>query len=198
MLIYVNFFVIIDFVFLFMEGEVILINQRTKTVVTAAFFVALDIIVLRFLSFEIPTVGGPIRFDFQIVVAALCGYALGPTWGGLSLLGSDLLSASLSRSSIPLFPGFTLSAFLKGFLFGLLLHKRDVKTSRLILSVVIVFILVDFLLSTYWISILSGTPYMVLFVSRILPKSILLTAEIIASVGAIKIFEIIRKRKVTI
>lgn len=198
MLIFRFIFVIINFVIIFMRGGIILYKEKTKTIVMAAFFVALDIIVLRFLSFEIPLFGAPVRFDFQIVVAALCGYALGPMWGGISLLGSDLLSISLSRSGLPLFPGFTVSAFLRGFLFGLLLHKRDVKTTRLIISVLIVFILVDFLLSTYWIYILTGTPYMVLLVSRILPKTILLSAEIIASVGAIKIFDIIRKRKVII
>ena len=56
-------------------------QKKIRIMVTAAFFVALDILTARYLGFELPSPIGPIKFDFQLVVAALCGYVLG-TWQG--------------------------------------------------------------------------------------------------------------------
>lgn len=169
-------------------------SKKIKKLVLAAFFVALDIIVARFLSFEIAFPMGPVRFDFQIVVAALCGYALGPFWGALSLASADLLGVILNSGSLGIFLGFTLSAAVRGFLFGLLLHKREIKVQNLLISIPIVFVIVDLGLGTLWLSIMLSTPYLPLFITRIVPKMILLVVEVIGGIGSLKLYDIIYKR----
>lgn len=173
-------------------------SKKLNLLVTAAFFVALDVIVTRFLSFEIPMPPfGPVRFDFQIVVAALCGYALGPMWAMLSLVASDLLGVMLNSGSLGIFLGFTLSAAVRGLMFGLLLHKKQINIGRLIVAVSAVYITTDVFLSTLWLSIMLSSPYLPMLIARLVPKAILLATELAASIGAIKLFNLIEKRSST-
>ncbi|MEG0570281.1 MAG: hypothetical protein RR497_01405, partial [Oscillospiraceae bacterium] len=87
------------------------LNSKTKLLATSALFVALDIIVARFFSFEVVIAASPVKFDFQIVVAALCGFTLGPIWAAVTLTASDLLGVFLNSGSLGIFLGFTVSAF---------------------------------------------------------------------------------------
>lgn len=168
-------------------------SKKIKMLVTAALFVALDIIVARFLGFELVTPLGPVKFDFQVVVAALCGYALGPLWAALTLVSSDLLGALLNGGSLGLFLGFTLSALLRGLLFGFLLHNKKPRSLRLILSVAIVFITVDWSLNTVWLSIMLGTPFFPLWLSRLIPKIVLMILEMALILFLPTLFSIIGK-----
>lgn len=172
-------------------------SKKVQIMVTAAFFVALDIIAARYLGFEFPTPIGPIKFDFQIIVAALCGYALGPFWACLTLVSSDLLGAMLNSGSLGIFLGFTLSAALRGFGFGLLLHNKHITPLRIIICVMTVFIPIDLCLNTLWLSIIINAPYFPLLISRIIPKLILMGAEIVLTIALIKMFYIIKKPKST-
>lgn len=172
-------------------------SKKINLLVTAAFFVALDIIVVRLLSFEMAFPFGPVRFDFQIVVSALCGYALGPMWAMLSLAAADLLGVLLNSGSLGIFLGFTLSAAVRGLLFGVFLHKKQINITRLIIAVCAVYITTDMLLSTLWLSIMLSAPYIPMMIARLVPKGILLVTEVVASIGAIKLFTLIEKRSRT-
>lgn len=170
-------------------------SNKIRIMVTAAFFVALDIIVARYLGFEFPTPLGPIKFDFQIVVAALCGYALGPLWGCLTLVSSDLLGIMLNPGTLGMFFGFTFSALLRGLFFGFLLHNKALKPTRLIVSVALVFIPVDLCLNTLWLSTMMGAPYFPLLLSRILPKLILMVVETVIILCIPKLFSIVKVKR---
>lgn len=170
-------------------------SNKTRIMVTAAFFVALDIIVARYLGFEFPSPVGPIKFDFQIVVAALCGYALGPLWGCLTLVSSDLLGAMLNSGSLGMFFGFTVSALMRGLMFGFFLYNKPLKPVRTAVATAIVFIIVDLFTNTLWLSMMVGTPYFTLLIARILPKSILMVIEIVAVLCVPKLFSIVKIKK---
>lgn len=154
-------------------------SEKIKMIVTGALFVALDIIIARFFTFELPTPLGPVKFDFQLVVAALCGFALGPLWGSLTLVGSDILGALLNGGSLGFFFGFTLTAFMRGVIFGLLLYKKEPKIPRLVTSSIIAFFICDFCMNTLWLSMILGTPYFPFLAARIIPKAVLLAADIL-------------------
>lgn len=171
-------------------------SKKVQTLVAAAFFVALDIIVARYLGFEIPfPVFGVIKVDFQLIVAALCGYALGPLWGCLTLVTSDLLGALLNSGSIGFFFGFTISAAVRGLLFGLLLHQKQVSRKRIVFSASLVYLSADLLLNTLWLSILTHAPYFPLLGARVAPKLIWMSVEIGVSFLLIRAFEIFRIRR---
>lgn len=169
-------------------------SNKIKLLVTAAFFVALDIIIARFLGFEVPTPLGPVKFDFQVVVAALCGYALGPLWAALTLVSSDILGVLLNSGSLGMFFGFTVSAMLRGLLFGMLLHNKKPSALRLISSVVLVFVPIDLSLNTLWLSIMMSAPFLPLWISRIIPKLILMVFEMVPLLLLPSLFSIVTQK----
>lgn len=171
-----------------------MVHNKTKTIVMAAFFIALDIIITRFVSFEVAFPMGPVRFDFQIIVAALCGYALGPWWGAICLASADLLGVMLNSGSLGIFLGFTLSAAMRGLLFGLLLHKREISVPWLLISIAGVFAVTDIFMSTLWLSIMMSADYLPLLVTRLLPKGILLAVEMMGGSVMIKLFAVVNRR----
>lgn len=171
-------------------------QKKIRIMVTAAFFVALDILTARYLGFELPSPIGPIKFDFQLVVAALCGYVLGPWQAGLTLVCSDLLGAALNSGSLGIFLGFTLSAAVRGVLFGFLLHEKKLSLPRMAGSIALVFLITDWGLNTLWLSIMLGTPYFPYLLARFFPKMVLLIADLGVSLCLGKLFTLLQKRRI--
>lgn len=147
-------------------------NMRNKTmiIVLCALFAALDIIVARFFTFTIYT---PVmmKYDAQILIAGLAGYFLGPLWGSLTLVASDLLGALMNSGTIGIFPGFTLTAFLRGFLFGLVFYRGLFKSWKGVVqtfvSFTILYFVLDIVLNAFWISVTTGAPYLPMLATRI-------------------------------
>ena len=72
----------------------------------------------------------------------------------------------------PYFPGFTLTAFLTGVVFGLFLHrKRDLK--NILFAFGINQFILSLFLNTLWISVLYGSPYGPLLATRAVQCAIL-------------------------
>lgn len=131
-----------------------------KSVSVIGILVAMEIVLAHF---SIHTWNLKIGFSFIPIVVAAIFY--GPITGGVVAAVGDIISAFLFPVG-PYFPGFTLTAFLTGVVFGLFLKK---KTSLfwIILAVLTEQIVIGLFLNTYWISFLYGTPYIPLFVTRI-------------------------------
>lgn len=169
-------------------------SRNIKIMAMGALFIAIDIIVARFFSFELPTPIGPLKFDFQSAVAAVCGFALGPLWGSVTLIGSDILGAMLNGGSLGFFPGFTLTAATRGMIFGFMLYKKDVKPFRTILALALVIVVCDWGLNTLWLSIMLSAPFFPMLVSRIIPKAILFLGDAILILCLKKLFVIIKAK----
>lgn len=131
-----------------------------RSVSMIGILVAMEIVLARF---SIHTWNVKIGFSFAPIVVAAILY--GPVAGGLVAAIGDIISAVLFPVGA-YFPGFTLTAFLTGAVFGFCLRKK-VSAWNVILSVVIVQGLISQCLNTYWISFLYGTPYNILFWTRI-------------------------------
>ena len=144
----------------------------TRTIVCLGLLIAMHIVLSRFLSINAWNI--KIGFSFvPIFIAAWLYGALGAILvGGLG----DFLGAIMFPIG-PYFPGFTLSCALSGLVFGLLLHQRR-NPSRIVLAVCINQFGISLFLTTLWISILYGTPYMVLLGMRLVQAIILTIVEI--------------------
>lgn len=169
-------------------------QKNIKKLVIASLFIALDIIITRFFSFEIPTLAGPLRLNFQVIVAAFCGYMLGPLAAGFTLLTADLLGAFINSGSLGIFLGFTLSAFIRGLLMGFILKTRKPSPLRLSLSVFIVCSVTDILLNTLWLSVMTTTPFTPLLIGRLIPKLIFMIIITILLASMHKCFPLISKK----
>ena len=91
----------------------------------------------------------------------------------------DFLGAILFPTA-PYFPGFTLTAFLTGLTFGLLLYKRD-SLRNTVLAVAIVQFALGLLLNTLWISILYRSPFAPLLATRVLQSAFLSVVQIVTT-----------------
>ncbi len=132
-------------------------KMSVKSVSVVGLLVAMEIILARF---SIHTWNIKIGFSFVPIVVAAIFY--GPI--AVGSIG-DVISAVLFPVGA-YFPGFTLTAFLTGAVFGWFFRKK-VSLGNVILSVLIAQVLISQVMNTYWISFLYGSPFWLLFLTRI-------------------------------
>ena len=129
-------------------------NNALKKLVLAALFVALDLLFTR--VFCVSLMGGAERVSLQTPASAVCGRALGPWWGAAVAAAADLLGSAVGSSGLSFFPGFTLTAALRGLTYGLLLYRKPVTFSRCLGASAAVSILWGLLLNSFWLSFYMG------------------------------------------
>lgn len=124
-----------------------------KTLVTLSLLIALFVVLERFLSIN----AWNMRIGFAFTALALAGILYGPLAGGAVGALGDIVGMLLFPTG-PYFPGFTLTAFLTGVVFGVFLHKKQT-LPRIIGAVAVNQLVLSLLLQTLWISITYGSPY---------------------------------------
>ena len=163
-------------------------HEKTKLLVTMGLMVAIHIILSRWLSIN----AWNLKIGFAFVPVFIGAWAFGPVpaavVGGLG----DFLGALLFPIG-PYFPGFTLSCALTGVIFGLLLHKEQT-LPRIVAAVVLNQFGVSLLLSSFWISILYGSPYTVLLGTRVIQSAILTGVELITMTAFTRSTAVIRRQ----
>lgn len=145
----------------------------TKSIVIMGVLASIEIILSRFLSIN----AWNIKIGFSFIPIAIAAMLLGPLKGGIVAAISDFIGAILFPIGV-YFPGFTLTAFFTGFVFGVLLYRNQ-SIIRIILAVSINQLIFSLLVNTFWISVLYGSPYGPLFLTRIIQASVLIPVQII-------------------
>lgn len=151
-------------------------NLETKTspLVMMGLFISLEIVLSRFVSIS----AWNIKIGFAFIPLVIAAIKLGPIKAGIVGALADFLGAILFPIG-PYFPGFTLTSFLNGVTFGVCLHKMHTSFSRILIAVAIKQFIFSLILNTLWISILYGTPYKALFITRIIQCIIIAPVEVI-------------------
>jgi ECF transporter S component (folate family) len=140
--------------------------------------VAMEIVLSRFLSFN--TWNTKIGFGFIPIAAA--AILMGPVEAAVCGGFADLLGATLFPIGA-YFPGFTATAALTGLVFGLFFHKEQTPL-RVVPAVLINQFILGLLVNTYWISVLYGSPFKELLVTRV-TQSVVLSIVQIAGILAL-------------
>lgn len=142
-------------------------KQVIYRICITAVFVCIAVIANRFLSFNVWN----LSLGFSFLPVLICAFVLGPIYGGICGGLADLIGAVLFPFG-PFFPGFTVTATISGFLFGLI--KKDGSKNAFILSALLVFLVEEILctvvLNSLWISVLYGSEFIPVLVTR-LPKA---------------------------
>ncbi len=141
----------------------------TKTMTAMALLTALEIVLSRFLSIS----AWNTKIGFAFIPVVLAAMLLGPLYAGIVAALADFLGAVLFPVGA-YFPGFTLTAFLMGACYGLFLFRKQ-SFPRILCAVAVHQLLLSLLLNTLWISVLYGSPYPPLLISR-LPQCAILAA----------------------
>ena len=157
----------------------------TRQLTFAAMFAALAALLSIYpFTFYLPDYS---RITFREIPIYLCSFALGPVWGGLCALVSDLLGTFISNSGNTWNPMFALSAVLSGVLPGLLFRyvfKKEKLTLATTLSIVPVNIAVSLFLTTLWFQLLGftgGMPFWAyLLIRRLWLVAVMTVVQIIA------------------
>ena len=135
-------------------------KNTTKKLTMLALLTALEIILSRFLSIS----AWNIKIGFSFVPVVIAGILYGPLEAGAVGALGDLLGALLFPIG-PYFPGFTLTAFLSGLVFGFFLHK-EISVRNTLIAVLIHQFVLGLLLNTFWISVLYESPFLPLLATQ--------------------------------
>lgn len=149
----------------------------TKLFVTIGMLTAVHIVLSRFLSIN----AWNLKIGFAFVPVFLAARLYGPIPAALVGGLGDFLGAVLFPIG-PYFPGFTLSCALTGVVFGVLLHKKQ-SVPRIAAAVCLNQLGISLCVTTLWISILYGSPYLPLLATRVLQCAVLIPVEFLV-IGA--------------
>ena len=138
-----------------------------------AVLTALEIVLSRFLSFSVWNM----KIGFSFVPVVVAAMLFGPVPAGIVAALGDFLGAILFPIG-PYFPGFTVTAFLTGVIFGLFLYHNQ-SVARIFAAVGINQLVLSYLLNSYWISVLYDAPYLPLLGTRVLQCAILIPVQIV-------------------
>ena len=123
-----------------------------KTLTRVAMLIALYTI-LSFFTLNISTEW---EISFAFVALCVCGAMFGAVPAGIAGAVGDVLGFFVSPNGA-FFPGFTLSAFIMGFLYGLILYKKPLKLTRVIIAEAIVVLICNLILTPTWLNMMYGT-----------------------------------------
>lgn len=156
--------------------------KSLRTLTFAAVMVAIGVVLS---SFYIPVAGDYLRIKFTYIPSAIGALICGPLVGITIGAATDLLGVALFPSGA-FFPGYTLSAVLAGFIYGLFLYRRQITVLRLLLAKLTVNYFINAGLGSLWNSIVRGKGYMYYFTTSIIKNSILLPIEVLILVLLLK------------
>ncbi len=148
--------------------------RSIRCVTLTAMLGAISIIIGTYFTFMI---GNSLKFGFAFLPNEFLFYMFGPAVGAIFGAVMDILVFILKPTG-PFFFGFTLSALLKGLIYGFVLYKKPLSLLRIFIANVINLIFITLLLDTYWLTYLYGKAFLI-FLSERLVKIVLLPVETI-------------------
>lgn len=139
-----------------------------RSVSKIGLLMALEIVLTQFISIETPIV----RIGFGFLPIAIIGMLYGPWIAGMASAITDLIGTILFGGGV-FFPGFTLSAFIGGMIYGLVLYKKPKSLKRIILAIILVAIFVNLGLNTIWLTIMLDKAIFVILPTRLVQNLVL-------------------------
>lgn len=149
-------------------------RSNTQKLVVIAFLIAIEVILTRFCSIQTDI----IRIGFGFLPIAVAGIMFGPLWAGAAYAAGDILGMLIFPSGA-YFPGFTLTAFLTGCIYGFFLHKKMPSFKTIVVPVLIVCMGLNLFLDTLWLNILYGQGYLLILPARIVKCVFMIPIQIL-------------------
>lgn len=148
-----------------------------KSIALMGVLMGLQIVLTRFISIQTPFV----RISFTFVAVVLMCMMFSPLVAGIGNALADFIGITLFPVTAGFFPGFTLSAFLSAFLYGLFYYKKEMTLKRIITVNVIVTIVVNLGMNTFWLYLMYGPGIVANIPSRIVSSLILLVIHVVGT-----------------
>jgi ECF transporter S component (folate family) len=171
--------------------------KNLKSVVTAALLIALHTVLAVFVSIQVTE---SLRISIAFIANVVIGCLYGPVMGLFCGAVGDIVQFVIKPTG-PYFPGWTLSAALACFIYGMFFYKHfPAKKSynkgqairsflhidiaflvRTILAIALDIVVVNILLGTYWVNLMYGKGFWFYFSTRFAKNMIQLPINVILS-----------------
>lgn len=126
-----------------------------------------------------------LKLGFSFLPNQFVFFLFGPFVGGAYGAAMDILTFIVKPTGA-FHPGFTLNAMLTGIIYGLILYKKPASLTRIFAANVLKMIIINFLLTTYWITTLTGANFFVILPPRAIKALIMLPIETILFYSVVK------------
>lgn len=162
---------------------------RARKIILISVLIATTIVLQRFLAFRTPI----IQINFMFVPIMIAGILL--NWPSAIFVAtvSDLIGAILFPSG-SFFFGYTLTAFLTGFVSGVCLYRPSGVTLdrgfvlRLVACILIITILLNGGLNTIWVLIMSKNASNIIIPIRIIKQLVMVPVMFVTMIMIVKTF----------
>ncbi|RCX20129.1 ECF transporter S component (folate family) [Anaerobacterium chartisolvens] len=148
--------------------------NRLRIIISIGLLISIEVILTRFLSIQTPI----LRIGLGFIPIALSAMLFGPLAGALTGALADITGMMVFPQGA-YFPGFTLSACLTGFVYGIFLHNNPRSLIKTVIAVFIIVAFIDLGLNTLWLSIITGKGALVLAAQRLVKGIVMLPVQVI-------------------
>lgn len=135
--------------------------SNIKRLTIIGLLISTQIILTRFLSIQTTVV----RISFGFIPICIAAILYGPVYTGIMAAIADILGMIIFPKGI-YFPGFTISAFVNGLLYGIFLYRKNI-TNIMIIWTVIIIGSINLALNSMWLMILTQKAYLIILLPKI-------------------------------
>ncbi|OOM16168.1 folate family ECF transporter S component [Clostridium saccharobutylicum] len=135
--------------------------KNVRNLVTASLLITIKLI-LDLFTIQISPV---LHLSFEFLASSTIGMLFGPVGGAICGGLSDIINYIINPKGV-FFPGFTISAMVLGMIYGTLLYKKKVTFIRCVIAEILVVLIVDIILNTFFLSLLYGKAFALLLPVR--------------------------------
>lgn len=171
--------------------------RDSRTLAIIAMLLAMAVVLMIFGTVQLTNY---LKIGFSFLPNELAAMLFGPSVGGIVAGMADILKY-LAKPTGAFFPGFTISAFLGGIIYGIILYKKPFSVKRIILAKVIVAIFINSILNTYWLMIMYGNSFFALLPARILKQVLMVPVEtvlfylVVKTLSKANVFALMKSRR---
>ena len=167
--------------------------KNVRTVTACGLFAALAFILESF-SIQL---GESIKIGFSGLPNEMVDFLFGPAVGCVFSGMMDILKLIVHPTG-PWIPGLTLNSFLAGLVYGFFLYKRPVRLWRILIAKLIVALVINVGLGTFWLSQVYGNGFFAMAPARFIKNMIMwpinslvlfLTLKVLETAGVFRLIK---------
>lgn len=153
--------------------------KDTRSLVFVSFFISLYVVLSLFHIY----ITNDLRFSFTFVPVAWSSATFGPMAGAITGALGDVMGWVINPAGA-YFPGFTISGFVSGVIYGIYLYdKKRITWIRAFFASITMIAVVELGLNTLWVHKLYGSPFGVLLVGRLLKAALTIPLQTVVLYG---------------
>ena len=156
--------------------------MKTVKIIYGALLTAIKILLTRFFSIQLPTM----RFSLSFVPTMMIGMLFNPWISGAIAAATDIIGFAIAPRGEYFF-GYTLTAFLSGFVYSVFLYKKEVTLKRVVMATVINVVFLNMGLNTLWASMTTGKAFIAIAVPRIVKNLVDIPLRIMIFMSVIQL-----------